>query len=112
MPTLATWGLHGYEVGHGSLETANEVAGGEGHEVVVKDVKVKMSENLSSWALQSRGEKARPEEPRVDGPTSRPSWPSCQVGTQPGSPLGQPLPSLTAPMVESFPLGELKCECP
>lgn len=72
----------------------------------MKDAKVKMSENLSSWALQSGGDRVRYQEPRVDRPTSCPSWPSCQRA------LGQPLPSWTACLVESSPSGKLKRDCP
>lgn len=31
---LGLWDLHGYEAGHGGLETIKDVASGEGHEVV------------------------------------------------------------------------------
>lgn len=39
----------------------------------MKDARVKMSENLSSWALQSGGEKGQSQEPRVGGPASHSS---------------------------------------
>lgn len=34
VPRLGLWDLHGYEAGHGGLETVKDVASGEGHEVV------------------------------------------------------------------------------
>ena len=33
-PALGPWDLHGNEAGHGGLETVEDVARGEGHEVV------------------------------------------------------------------------------
>lgn len=34
VPRLGLWDLHGYEAGHGGLETVKDEASGEGHEVV------------------------------------------------------------------------------
>lgn len=78
----------------------------------MKDAKVKMSENLSSWALQSGGETGRAQEPGVEGanlcstldflPDGHPAW--LPSGAAPDASDSLPL--------ESSPLGEPKCDCP
>ena len=85
MPRLGLCDLHGYEAGHGGLETVKDVASGEGHEVVCEgcqgeDEGEPLILGFAVWRREGRSSEAQ-----ADGSTA------C--------------------LVERFPLGESKRDC-